>query len=70
MTETLNHLTDNEWVAEIKRRRDLAIRALAKATNPLKRRSQRARRDSYEAKLTMGRAAVREANRKRAEHRY
>jgi predicted transcriptional regulator len=36
MTETLNHLTDKEWVTEIKRRRDLAIRALATATNPLR----------------------------------
>ena len=70
MTETLNHLTDAQWIAEMKHRRDLAALALEKATSPRELRSLRARRDSYQAMLTMGRDAVREANRKRGEHAH
>ena len=62
---SLSHLTDRQWEEEIALRRDRAALAFTKEQDPVKARRLRARRDHYQGMLTMGRAAVLEAHRKR-----
>jgi hypothetical protein len=57
------------WIADKKLKRDAAALALAKETDPKKRRSLRAQRDRYQAMITMGPKGTSEASAKAAQTR-
>jgi hypothetical protein len=57
-------MTDEDWYADKRFKRDKAERELQAETDPRKRRSLRARRDRYEGFITMGPRHTSEASRK------
>jgi hypothetical protein len=52
-------MTDAEWIVDKELKRDKAERERAAATDPKRERSLRAKRDRYQAMLTIGREDMR-----------